>query len=121
MTLRECGDVQRFLPGLHGALVKMGSDEPMDDNEEFASELLNDARNQDMLEQERTGRIQWSRFDYLRNLGDHQAEETESVHYRELINDAFELNLDVLNNNTVQRDNTLRFPDKPKRPAYLSW
>lgn len=71
LTLRECGDVQRFLPGLHGALVKMGTDEPMDDNEEFALELLNDARDADMLEQERTGRIMWSRFDYLRNLGDH--------------------------------------------------
>jgi hypothetical protein len=68
LTLRECSDVGRFLPGLCGALQALVTGRELTDDEEIAHELLEQARNEDLMELEKTGRIQWARYDYLRSL-----------------------------------------------------
>jgi hypothetical protein len=68
LTLRECSDVGRFLPGLCGALQALETGRELTDDEEIAHELLEQARNEDLMELEKTGRIQWARYDYLRSL-----------------------------------------------------
>jgi hypothetical protein len=107
MLVANAGDIARFLPGIDGALLKLGTDQPLTEDEEFAACLLGKAKEEDLLEQERTGRLSWSRFDFLRGLHE-TSEPIECARYRELVNDAFELNLDVLNNTET-------------RPAYLRW
>jgi hypothetical protein len=68
LTLRECSDVGRFLPGLCGALQALETGRELTDDEELAHELLEQARNEDLIELDKTGRIQWARYDYLRSL-----------------------------------------------------
>lgn len=42
--------------------------EPLTEDEEIATELLNAARDEDLRELEKTGRVEWSRYDLLRAL-----------------------------------------------------
>lgn len=72
MLVRRPGNIDRYLPGIDGAMAKIGTDEPLTDDEELAMGLLMNAKEEDDVELELTKRIQWSRFDFLRTL--HQQE-----------------------------------------------
>ena len=68
MLSRRPEDISRYIPGLDGACAKLGTDEPLTEDEEIATELLNTARDEDLRELDKTGRVEWSRYDLLRNL-----------------------------------------------------
>lgn len=68
MLMRDASDISRYLPGMDGACTKLGTDEPLTEDEEIATELLNAARDEDLRELEKTGRVEWSRYDLLRAL-----------------------------------------------------
>lgn len=68
MLTRQPGDIARYLPGLDGACLKLGTDAVLTNDEEIAHELLMAAQAEDQEELDRTGRVQWSRFAYLKSV-----------------------------------------------------
>jgi hypothetical protein len=68
LLLRNPEDISRYLPGIDGYLTKIGTDQELDDDEDLAREMLENARDADLIELERTGRVQWSRFDLMRSI-----------------------------------------------------